>query len=291
MSAAEKARELGFVSTGRKWEYQERFGEENRPDTLSYDDFVARFPEIFRPSYDPRQLVSWEPPPEVKAALEDVFGDEARSGKVIVALHPHFKRPALFEFCNRDDGAAESYHCFWVCGMGEAPHADYVASDHDPRLHWAVRGLAGEFRLPTKFDFEVVKNHADTRGALSAAERAALNGKERQDIKKSIEARTADKIEAKVDYECWRQNVAPAVSMHLDGDGLSKQELEVRARTVVFDHKGFPIRVAIGSADELRYLEELAALRVDREAQAALASGDVERVRKQLAIEVREADR
>jgi len=282
--------EVGFLSGGQKFYYQDKWGADAKPDTLDFEVLKDRFPEIWRDAFDPRQFSTWTCPPETQAALEDVFGEEARSGRVIVALHPHHKRPALFELCTREEGQPEEYRCFWICGLGEALHDEYVASDYDPQVHWSTRGQMGEFRLPTKFDFETVKRHADTRSGMSQAERVAMFDQDRVDRKAELSRRLEDREDAKVDYELWRQRIVPTVSMHQPGEGLTGAEKAARARTTVFTHKGYAIRVPCGSDAELRYLEEMAAARLDKETVDALASKDAERLRKILAVEVRDAE-
>lgn len=121
---------------------------------------IRSFPEIFRDYYDPDILApSPGPPPEVRAAFEDVFPEESKSGKLKIAMHPFMRRWALWERARvPDEGTTEnSFVCISL--FMEKPVEGEIPADlrtTDKRfLH--LRGCIGEFRLPNRGDFEIIK--------------------------------------------------------------------------------------------------------------------------------------
>lgn len=101
-----------------------------------------------------------EPPDQVKHAFSYVFASreiENNTRKLKVRLHPILGRWCVWELGRTNDNKEHIWHCIWICGSLECPHPDYVASDYaDKPLLQHFAGLIGEYRLPTRADFETL---------------------------------------------------------------------------------------------------------------------------------------
>lgn len=133
----------------------------------------SRYSEIFG-WFDPDELNSWSPPPEVQAAFEDIFGDGVRSGKLKLALHPWWKVVCAFEFRWVEETKTNA----WTPAMifCTQPEEGKIPShlDASTGLYEGIRGRIGNFKMPTRADFEDFKPHCD-RQYLSHKERLKLN--------------------------------------------------------------------------------------------------------------------
>jgi len=109
--------------------------------------------------FDPDSITSSiKAPDHVQSAFEDLIGGEP---EFKLRLHPWFRRWAAFE---KVEGAGEgAYACFSVFmseGMENALPADLDNSDG---RYENMRGLMGQYRLPTKRDFEILRRDADVQ--------------------------------------------------------------------------------------------------------------------------------
>jgi len=132
---------------------------------LSPEVHMQRWEEAYR-AFDPRELRHDEKPdPSWLVWMEEVFGDYYREGRLILAIHPYFRRWAFFERQGiRDDTAHEQWRCVYIVGMGEGSGPGYLAPDLDvpDKRFEALRGYEhfggmGEYRPPCKKDAEVLK--------------------------------------------------------------------------------------------------------------------------------------
>lgn len=132
-----------------------------------------RFPEIYRECFDPDSVGNnvYVVPREIQAAFDDVFGDYAKSGRIKLAMHPHFKRVLLWEkVLNPEFGEAnwrvvQVFHEFGSVRPGYLP-PDLYSPDGS---HEAVRGQIGDFCQPNRQWFEWIVANCD-RWRLSPEE-------------------------------------------------------------------------------------------------------------------------
>lgn len=115
-----------------------------------------------------------EPPEHVRVAFREVFGsrDVVNNTRVLkLRMHPILKRWCLWELGRTRDNADHIWHCVWVCGSLECPHENYVPSDYssEPLLHHFA-GLVGEYRLPTRDDFEMLDRFDRVKYGADAVE-------------------------------------------------------------------------------------------------------------------------
>lgn len=104
---------------------------------------------------DPDELAKADPPPiGVDVWLKEVFGDRAKNLKV--TMHPHLKRWTLYER-HKDPAMGEDiWKTIWLCC--DAPEEGKVPSDYvGDRFLSSFSRFLGEFRLPTKADFEEIE--------------------------------------------------------------------------------------------------------------------------------------
>ncbi len=115
-----------------------------------------------------------EPPEHVRVAFREVFGsrDVVNNTRVLkLRMHPILKRWCLWELGRLRDNSDYIWHCVWICGSLECPHENYVPSDyqHEPLLHHFA-GIIGEYRLPTRDDFEMLDRFDRVKYGADAVE-------------------------------------------------------------------------------------------------------------------------
>lgn len=106
--------------------------------------------------FDPDSIASpIRAPDHVQCAFEELIGGEP---DFKLRLHPWFKRWACFE--KTGDG---TYSCFSVFMTEPKEGALPVDLDNSDKRYENLRGLMGQFRLPTKRDFEILRRDADVQ--------------------------------------------------------------------------------------------------------------------------------
>lgn len=104
--------------------------------------------------FDPDSITSpMRAPEQVQSAFEDLIGGEP---DFKLRLHPWFKRWACFE--KTGDG---TYSCFSVFMTESKEGALPSDLDNSDKRYENLRGLMGQYRLPTKRDFEILRRDAD----------------------------------------------------------------------------------------------------------------------------------
>jgi hypothetical protein len=115
-----------------------------------------RFEEIFT-DFDPDELShDYTPPPELLSAMRDVFGEWFRQGRIKVAFHPWFRRLALFERTFDPQGRENGWHCVSMFHTGGTPGKLPLDLQVEDDRFDNMTGHIGDFRLPTKRDFELI---------------------------------------------------------------------------------------------------------------------------------------
>lgn len=110
------------------------------------------------------ELPTWcreAPPPQVQAAFEEVFRPEDRVDpdgvqRLVLAKNPVINRWTLYE---RDKRLGHRGYAAVSIFCEDCPTDDYIASDFrgDELLEY-LAGAVGEYRLPTRQDFEVIQS-------------------------------------------------------------------------------------------------------------------------------------
>lgn len=125
---------------------------------------VARFPEIFRPRFDPEEFCKQPIPADVLAAFYDVFGDYARVEKRLkLAFHPWFRRWAIWEMEAPSKYGHNSWGLIRIIHDPESVRRGYLPEDlqTDDHRYDNLRGLIGNYRLPNRRDFEWTMENAE----------------------------------------------------------------------------------------------------------------------------------
>jgi hypothetical protein len=100
------------------------------------------------------------PPPGVETWIKDIFGDRAKD--LLFFMHPHLKRWCLGER-HRDPRKGENiYQVIWICAEEAKETEDelsfMVPSDYvGDRFLECFGQFVGEFKLPTRLDFEEIE--------------------------------------------------------------------------------------------------------------------------------------
>lgn len=110
---------------------------------------------------DPDTLAqSPSPPAEIQAQLEEVLGyclrDPGGQERIKLRLHPLLKRWGLYERAYIPSLGTNLWKCFWIC-YEEPKHKDYLPADLDDLYLAHMAGMIGDYRLPTKQDFELIR--------------------------------------------------------------------------------------------------------------------------------------
>lgn len=191
-----------------------------------------------------------EPPEHVRAAFTHVFGSREvvnNTRYLKLRMHPILKRWCMWELGRRADNSDYVWHCIWICGSLECPHEDYIPSDYqsEPLLHHFA-GLIGEYRLPTKDDFEMLDRFDRVKYGADAVENyqiemenAVTNAKEAE-----FEAFTHDFV----GYHAWmymseaNQRAGSMQKMYMTMENLSERFRCNPAFYVVEKKEGYKIR-------------------------------------------------
>lgn len=114
------------------------------------------------------------PPIGVETWLKDVFGDRAKD--LLVFMHPHLKRWCLGERHRDPAMGEEMYQVIWICA--EAPETETtgeragewaIPSDYKgDRFLECFGQFVGEFKLPTRQDFEEIEQGDRKRYGVDA---------------------------------------------------------------------------------------------------------------------------
>lgn len=200
------------------------------------------------------ELPEWcqeAPPPQVQAAFEEVFRPEDRMDpdgvpRLVLAKNPVVNRWTLYE---RDKRYGHRGYAVVSVFCEECPDDDYVASDFrgDEFLEY-LAGSIGEYRLPTKRDFEIIQStNAHTRTL---------------DEREAVYSQYEDEMNAKYDreMEAIEHDVASYYGLlsrrALDGDDFKHQaswsdrdETWTHRKWVEVDKGGFKMRYRIRAED------------------------------------------
>lgn len=191
-----------------------------------------------------------EPPEHVKAAFTHVFGTREvvnNTRMLKLRMHPILKRWCLWELGRLRDGSDHIWHCVWICGSLECPHENYVPSDYadQPLLHHFA-GLIGEYRLPTKDDFEMLDRFDRVKYGADAVENYQIEMENAITLAKEseFEAFTHDFVS----YHAWmymseaNQRAGSMQKMYMTVENLSERFRCNPAFYVIEQRKGYKIR-------------------------------------------------
>lgn len=113
------------------------------------------------------------PPPDTQAAFEDVFADLIKSHGATLRLHPTMRRWTVY--LKRKDGQYEPAIIICENWNYDDPLPKDLENSLDPRLHILVRGKVGEYRVPTRQDFEHLRYKLADIQYLGGHRQAAAN--------------------------------------------------------------------------------------------------------------------
>ena len=228
------------------------------------------FPEIYN-YFDPDQLRHPEQPPDhVRVAFEELIASD-HPGDFKLRLHPWFRRWALFQRFNVGEG--DVWHCFSV--FMEKPVEGKLPSDLaaiDDGRYEGLRSLMGEYRLPNRRDFEIIRRDAD----ITKMGHAAVDARQQeiQDMEHAEADRVAADYEADfLDYNFDLIKAAANGGHRQYVKGESKEEVEASRRKreyVVEERKGFKILHRKGSEGARAYESREHAEREERMRKAHL---------------------
>lgn len=156
---------------------------------------------------DPKSFRDHETPdPVIQIWLEDVFGDDARSGRLKVAMHPHLGRWALFERHFDPAKGSDLYQCIFICS--EAPElnadglpvipVDYVGD----KFLECFSVYVGEYRHFNKKDFEEIEQFNRLKYGVDGSLQNVDAPKEAEE--KEAKRVEADRLRDFMDYY-WNQ--------------------------------------------------------------------------------------
>lgn len=156
---------------GNVYYYEELFSWSHNPDrVLRKRVRKERNPWMFRPhgALATHELPTTEPPVDVKAAFEQTFGNDAKTGAVRLVLHPFFNRWTVVQKWRLRDTKSqmvvdEHWRIVWMAAFpaieGELA-VDYRGVPEKEHL----KGQVGAFRMPNRLDFEwIVQNVSHRR--------------------------------------------------------------------------------------------------------------------------------
>jgi len=150
--------------------------------------------------FDPDSIASpARAPDHVQSAFEDLIGGEP---DFKLRLHPWFKRWACFE--KTGEG---TYSCFSVFMTEAKEGALPVDLDNSDKKYENLRGLMGQYRLPTKRDFEILRRDADVQ-ALGVDGVVAQLEKPEDEEEREAERLIADEEWDILDYNYLAINAA-----------------------------------------------------------------------------------
>lgn len=211
-----------------------------------------------------------KPPPQVAAWCEELIGKEP---EYIVRLHPIFRRWCLFQryhFTDRKTGKALGRAYKLVSLFEEQARDGHLPADYQGEPHLQhLRGRVGDFRLPHRRDFEIIRRVADMRNQ-SADE---VNEKLEEPItarERAIESERESRIH---DFNSYYWNAARSdanegqkmQSTLLDPEGPAPIQ-----KWVEVQRDGFTIRAKVGSPLALELETEEAAKKAQEEQKARL---------------------
>lgn len=226
-----------------------------------------RWPEMFRHGFS-KDLIDVPPcPPEnIQAEFKEILGSEP---DYLLRLHPWWKRWTGWERLRGAQFGEGVYRPF--CPFMEEPVAGHLPIDlrtEDGRYH-ALTGLIGDYRLPTKRDFEFIRQ-LDRRNGVDAVDEALEKGAEAELAEKErvMAAREYDLL----DYHYLAINRAAnsGVRQYAFRDEELAAELAAirKQKFREVEKNGYRIRFRHGSRADLADLEEQARLRAEQEATA-----------------------
>ncbi len=129
-----------------------------------------------------------EAPDHVKSALKEVFGD--RCAKLKLAIHPLFKRWALWERCQHEGRV----YFVPISVFFEPTKPGYLPSDLKGRHLDHLEGQIGDWRMPHKQDFVIIerfdvkKYGADAINKMLSEEEQARLAATQKDFDNDVEA-------------------------------------------------------------------------------------------------------
>jgi len=221
-------------------------------------------------------------PDDVQAAFKDLIGKEP---DFLLRLHPYYKRWTVFERTRREGHWG---YCvvsiFWQEVEGGLED-DYLADDYKgDRGKAHLRGLVGEFRVPSARDFKIIRDSADHRLLDPTAMEAKLN---EPDLKEERDA-ACDAEAQKHDFLSYSWNAARDDANQRAGSGQrldSFDTIENKSnpeRWNIEQHVGFRVRTKVGGAAELRRatLRAEAETRLRNRVDNLIAAGERENRRR-----------
>jgi hypothetical protein len=120
---------------------------------FSFEDTERKFSEVMsQPVHSLDICPADTPPPTSQAAFDDVFADLIKSHGAVLKLHPTLRRWTVF--LRQADG--EYAPTIVICEQwkNDDPLPKDLENSLDPRLHIIVKGCVGEYKVPTRQDFE-----------------------------------------------------------------------------------------------------------------------------------------
>lgn len=156
--------------------------------------------EVFM-KVDPDQLrQSEKPPAHVQAALEDVMGRD-RMKDLKLRVHPHLRRWCLFERIKDPQSGQTNAWAVVSTFQGEAREGWLPPDIQDRPNIRHLTGEIGEFRMPTKRDFEIIEQYDKKKYGYKEVDKLHLNQEQKEKDDKNFE--WDDYSRDFLDYNFW----------------------------------------------------------------------------------------
>lgn len=167
-----------------------------RLSRMSYEQRVQRYIEATEGNgyFNPDLCEKREPPPESIIAMKDELGEDfIKAHGLVLLYHFWFKRWVVAQEAT-DGKGHRGFRIVYMCQGDRIP--GYIPPDLDDDAHFDILvGAIGDYRVPNRWDFRMLKERLDPRVYGTQAERT------RNDAKKVIDKEAA----FKKDFMNWTE--------------------------------------------------------------------------------------